>query len=85
MQVKNLVLALALGVVSFLSSGCGVYMAFTQPPSVDITALEAGGGWSRVAVIDKLGPPVSSVRNEDGTRTEIYQGRSDLFPVGDVL
>jgi hypothetical protein len=83
--MKNVALALAVGVASLFSSGCGVYTAFTQPPPVDITALEAGGGWSRAAVINKLGPPVSSGRNEDGTRTEIYQfyeGSSTGWKIG---
>ncbi len=73
MQVKSLVLALALGVASFLSSGCGVYMAFTQPPPVDTTSLEAGGAWSRDVIIEKLGAPRASTRNADGTREDMYE------------
>ena len=48
-------------------------MASTQPPFVDTAALEAGAGWSREAVIEKLGAPRSSVRNADGTRVELYE------------
>lgn len=71
-QIQTVVMALFLGAASLVSSGCGVYMAFTHPPFVDTAALEAGVGWSRERVIEKLGAPRSSVRNADGTRVELY-------------
>ncbi len=85
MQMKSLVLALAMGVVSFLSSGCGVYLAFTQPPPVDTAALERGSGWSRSAVVERVGIPKSSIVNPDGTREEMfefYEGSSTGWKVG---
>jgi len=72
-QIQTVVITLFLGTASLVSSGCGVYMAFTHPPFVDTAALEAGVGWSREAVIEKLGAPRSSVRNADGTRIELYE------------
>lgn len=74
--MKTIVMALCLGVASLFSSGCGVYMAFTQPPPIDTAALEAGGGWggwSRDHVIEKLGAPRSSMRNADGSREDMYE------------
>ena len=71
-QIQTVAMALFLSAASLVSSGCGVYMAFTHPPFVDPAALEAGVGWSREAVIEKLGAPRSSVRNADGTRVELY-------------
>lgn len=72
-QIQTVVMALFLGAASLVSSGCGVYMAFTHPRFVDAAALEAGVGWSREAVIEKLGTPRSSVRNADGTLVELYE------------
>lgn len=94
--VQTLVMALFLGAASLVSSGCGVYMAFTHPRFVDPAALEAGIGWSREAVIEKLGVPRSSARNADGTRRELYEfhegsttgsnvGRGIIHLVMDVL
>jgi hypothetical protein len=48
-QMKGFALALFLGVTSLFSSGCAVYMAATQPPVVDIAALEEGCGGRNVA------------------------------------
>lgn len=95
-QVQTAVMALFLGAASLVSSGCGVYMAFTHPRFVDPAALEAGVGWSREAVIEKLGAPRSSVRKADSTRVELYDfhegsetgwniGRGIVHLVMDVL
>jgi len=65
--------ALFVGITSLFSSGCGVYMAFTQPPVVDTAALEGGGAISRDVVIERLGSPKSSVKNADGTREDLYE------------
>ena len=70
--MRILVCALSIGVASLLSSGCGMYMAFTQPPKVDTGALEAGG-LSRDLVIERLGAPKSSTKNVDGSREDIYE------------
>lgn len=72
-QIYTVVMALYLSAASLVSSGCGVYMAIAQPASVNTPALEAGVGWSREAVIEKLGTPRSSVRHADGTRVELYE------------
>jgi hypothetical protein len=72
-HVQTVVMALFLGATSLVSSGCGVYMAFTHPRFVHTAALEAGVGWSREVVIEKLGPPRASVRNADGTLVELYE------------
>ena len=63
---------LVVGITALSSSGCGVYMAFTQPPPVDTAALEQGGV-TRDIVIERLGPPKSSVKNVDGTREDVYE------------
>ena len=70
--MRILVCALSIGIASLLSSGCGMYMAFTQPPKVDTGALEAGG-LSRDLVIERLGAPKSSTKNVDGSREDIYE------------
>jgi hypothetical protein len=82
--MKSLAMVLAIGIASLFSSGCGVYMAFTQPPRVDTEALEAGG-MSRDVVIERLGAPKSSVKNTDGTREdtfEYYEGSSSGWKIG---
>jgi hypothetical protein len=58
--------------IFLLSSGCGVYMAFTQPPHVNSEALMAGG-LSRDVVVERLGAPRSITKNPDGTREEMYE------------
>jgi len=70
--MKQLSFWLPLSLVALLSQGCGVYLAATQPQQVDVDAL-ASGGVPRDMVIARLGVPTSSVKNEDGTRTEIYE------------
>jgi hypothetical protein len=72
-QMKNVALAFCIGVIAWFSSGCGVYMAFTQPPRIDTASLEAGEALSRDMIIEKLGAPRSSIRNADGTREDIYE------------
>ena len=60
-------------------------MAFTQPPPVDIAAMETGKGIKRDFVIERLGAPKSSERNPDGTREELYEfyeGSSTGWKVG---
>jgi len=63
---------LVVGITALSSSGCGVYMAFTQPPAVDTVGLEQGKV-TRDVVIERLGSPKSSVKNADGTREDIYE------------
>lgn len=82
--MKSIVIVLFLGAVSLFSSGCGVYMAFTQPSAVDTDALQAGG-LSRDVVIERLGAPKSTTKNADGTRNDIYEyfeGSSSGWKVG---
>lgn len=82
--MKSLAMVLFVGVASLFSSGCGVYMAFTQPPRIDTEALESGG-LSRDVVIERLGAPKSSVKNADGIREdtfEYYEGSSSGWKIG---
>lgn len=82
--MKSLAIALFVGIASLFTSGCGVYMAFTQPPRVDTDALDAGGV-SRDLVIERLGAPKSSVKNVDGSREdtfEYYEGSSSGWKIG---
>jgi hypothetical protein len=80
---------------SFLPLGCSVYMAGTQPQKVDVGVLQSGG-MARDHVIVKLGLPTSSVKHEDGTRTDIYEfyegsatgwkvGRATFNAIADVF
>jgi hypothetical protein len=71
-NMKSLAIILFVGIASLFTSGCGVYMAFTQPPRVDTEALEAGG-LNRDAVIERLGAPKTSLKNADGSREDIYE------------
>jgi hypothetical protein len=83
-KMKSLAIALFVGIVSMSTSGCGVYMAFTQPPRVDTEALDAGG-MSRDVVIERLGAPKSSVKNVDGSREDLfeyYEGSSSGWKIG---
>jgi len=70
-------------------------MAGTQPQKVDMGAFQSGG-ISRDHVIAKLGLPTSSVKQEDGTRTDIYEfydgsatgwkvGRATFNAIADVF
>jgi len=70
--MKSLAIALFVGIASLSISGCGVYMAFTQPPRVDTEALEAGG-LNRDSVIERLGAPKSTVKNVDGSREDYFE------------
>lgn len=82
--MKSLLWVVFIGVASLLSSGCGVYLAFTQPPAVDTAALERGG-LSRDVVIERLGAPKSSTKNVDGTRNdtfEYYEGSGTGWKIG---
>lgn len=82
--MKSAVLVAFIGAMSFVSSGCGVYMAFTQPPVVDTAALEAGG-MSRDLVVERLGAPKASTKNSDGTRNDIfeyYEGSGTGWKIG---
>src|SRR5574341_1104918 len=83
-QMKTVMIAFFIGAASLISSGCGMYMAFTQPPKVDTEALEAGG-LSRDAVIERLGAPKSSTKNVDGSRDDVfeyYEGSSSGWKMG---
>src|SRR5262245_45309161 len=82
--MKSVAIALFVGIASLFSSGCGVYMAFTQPPRVDTESLNEGG-MPRDVVIERLGSPKSSVKNVDGSREdtfEYYEGSSSGWKVG---
>lgn len=83
-QMRALAIAMFVGVACLFSSGCGVYMAFTQPPPVDSESLK-GARMSRDLVVEKLGAPRSSVRNSDGTREDVfeyYEGSATGWKIG---
>lgn len=80
----SLITVLFIGATSLATSGCGVYMAFTQPPPVDTAALESGG-LSRDVVIERLGAPKSSTKNSNGTRQDVfefYEGSATGWKIG---
>src|SRR5439155_18067017 len=95
--MKQVTFWLSTFLVSLLSQGCSVYMAGNQPPKVDLSAFESGSGsMPREFVITKLGIPTSSVKNEDGTRSDIYEfyegsatgwkvGRATFNAIADVF
>lgn len=70
--MRRLALWLLLFLALLFSQGCSVYLAASQPPKVDVGVFGAGG-MPRDAVVAKLGAPASSVKHEDGTRTDVYE------------
>jgi len=70
--MKIIVVATLIAVLSVFSQGCSVHMALNQPDKVDLRSLEQGG-MSREMLIAKFGMPVSSTKNDDGTRTDVYE------------
>ena len=81
---KSFSLVVFLVLILLSTSGCGVYMAFTQPEKVDQKELEAGGV-PRDLVIEKLGAPKTSTKNDDGSRTEtyaFYEGSASGWKIG---
>src|SRR5690242_9576555 len=82
--MKRCLVAWLIAAASSMMSGCGVYMAFSQPPAVDTAAFEAGG-LSRDVVIERLGNPADSTTNADGSRKDIfryYEGSSTRWKIG---
>jgi len=64
--------------------GCSVYMAFTQPPKVELSKFDHEGV-HRDLVIGELGPPTHSITNQDGTKTdtyEFYEGSDTGWKIG---
>ena len=93
--MKTIALTFGILWVLLLSQGCSVYMAGNQPAKVDTAAFESTA-IPRDVVIAKLGVPISSTKNEDGTRTDIYEfyagsakgwkvGRATFNAVADVF
>ena len=81
--MKTLLFTLFISSAALMSSGCGVYMAYTQPPMVDTDALKEGG-LSRDVVVERLGAPRTSTKNADGTREdmfEYYEGSSSGWKI----
>lgn len=70
--MNGVLIASLLVIFSLFSQGCSVHMAINQPEKVDYTALEKGGV-PRDLVLARLGIPVSSTKNEDGTRSDLFQ------------
>jgi hypothetical protein len=75
-----------IGIASCVSSGCGVYMAFTQPPPVDVPSIEQEvPGLPREFLIQRLGVPKGTTLNDDGSKIDIYEfyeGSSSSWSVG---
>jgi hypothetical protein len=93
--MKRFVMVLFVGATSLFISGCGVYMAFTAPPPVDVTAFDEQK-LPRPYLIERLGMPKGSTIHDDGTIEDVYEfyegqsqgwskGRGVLHVVGDVL
>ncbi|MDH4361370.1 MAG: hypothetical protein OEW33_11625 [Nitrospirota bacterium] len=55
------------------AQGCSVYTAFTHPPKVDIEGLENMKGIDRSYVMSECGAPISSEKNQDGGKKDIYR------------
>ena len=70
--MKYLTSLLSLFLAFFLFQGCSVYMAASQPEKIDLATLEELG-MPRDHVITKLGAPTSSTKNENGTRTDVFE------------
>jgi hypothetical protein len=71
-MVSRLVMCVMLIGMSLGSGGCGVYMAFTQPPKVDSAELNQGA-FPRSMVVERLGPPKGVTKKPDGGTTEIFE------------
>jgi hypothetical protein len=78
----------------FFAQGCSVYTAFTHPPKVDIEGLENMKGVNRATVMSQCGVPISSSKNSDGGRTDIYKfyegsswakGRGAFHLIADII
>jgi len=76
------------------AQGCSVYTAFTHPPKVSIEGLENMKGANRASVMSQCGVPISSSKNNDGGRTDIYKfyegsswakGRSVFHLIADIV
>ena len=89
LRLSSLVLLIAL-----FGGGCSVYTAFTHPPKVDIEGLENMKGANRASVMSQCGVPISSSKNSDGGRTDIYKfyegsswakGRSVFHLIADIF
>jgi hypothetical protein len=94
-QMKTVMVAFLIGAASLVSSGCGAYMAFTQPPAVDIAALQEPN-MPRTYYLERLGVPKGTTTNADGTRVDVYEfyegssqgwskGRGAFHVAADVL
>ena len=59
-------------VLLMFGQGCGVYMAFTQPPPANTNAFNVGDV-DRGFVMAVCGFPVSSKKKDDGGRIDVYQ------------
>jgi len=82
--MKQIAFWLPIVMVGFLFQGCSIYLAASQPPKVDLDAF-AQPGVPRDVIVAKLGTPTSSVKHENGTRTDVYgfyEGSATGWKVG---
>ena len=70
--MKQIAFWLPIVMVGFLSQGCSIYLAASQPPKVDVDGF-ASGRMPRDVVVARLGAPTYSEKHQDGTRTEVYE------------
>ncbi|TKB74019.1 MAG: hypothetical protein E8D46_09115 [Nitrospira sp.] len=68
--MRSLIISVLIVLVTV--QGCSVHMALNQPEKVDVNSF-AQGGMSRDMLIARFGLPVSSTKNEDGTRSDVYE------------
>jgi hypothetical protein len=68
--MKSLIVSVLIVLVT--AQGCSVHMALNHPEKVDVNSYSQGG-MSRDMLIAKFGMPVSSTKNEDGTRSDVYE------------
>ncbi len=57
-------------VVLCIASGCSVYMEATRPTPVDLAKFTPGE--SRLSVIEQVGAPVTTTRNEAGNTCDLH-------------
>ena len=83
---------LLMATLLLIGSGCSVVMAARGKKGSDINTIRVGS--TQIEVENQLGKSIRSIKNPDGTRTEIYEhnvaikpspGRAVLHAVNDVL
>lgn len=71
LELRRAAIAMMLLVVLMMSSGCSVFMAASRSTKTDISCLRPGE--NRLAIINSLGPPDTSVKMESGGSHDYYK------------